>query len=367
MLTVLGGVGPSAAGADLVEGGEVDVIVHGEGEVAFSKLLVSFRQVGRCGFGNVPGISFLNSSGRCVATPPADPLYNLDALPLPARDMVDMRLYRRVSRGRAGNIVASRGCSYACSYCYSRHHWGRGQRRFGVERVAREVWSMVSDHGVDRIRFEDDDLTENAAWIGELCRRFGATDLPERAEWEGKGRPEHLTPELLGVLRRAGCFRIMMGVETIDESLLRTLDRPMSVATIERAIASAHEAGIAIQATLILGIPGETDRAMRRTLEWLHERLTGPRDIISPCFFVPFFGAVKRAMSSGSRFHVEVTDRDAYTGHIPVVSSDACSLEELWRLYDDLTPTRHRGLFRRVAKLAPWDEVQHRLEAAGSH
>src|SRR5205085_2792634 len=92
-----------------------------------------------------------------------------DTLPLPARDLVDMHLYRRISRGRAGNVITSRGCSYACAYCYSRHQWGVGQRRHGVERVLREVSILLDEYGFDRIRIEDDDFLEDRQWVVGFC------------------------------------------------------------------------------------------------------------------------------------------------------------------------------------------------------
>lgn len=130
----------------------------------------------------------------------------------------------------------------------------------------------------------------------------------------------------------------------------------------ERALSSLSKAGIGVQATLILGIPGETDEAMRSTITWLQSRLGDNRhDIVSPCFFVPFHHEVEKDMAKRVDFTLETDDSDCFTGHIPVTSSDAASIDELWKLYDDMTPTRRDGKYKRIAYLADLSTVQTRL------
>ena len=363
-LTVMGGVGPTPVAEDLVARGSTDVVVRGEGEFVFSALVAGYRTAGRTALRDVPGITFRDESGAVRSNPSPPQIANLDCLPLAARDLVDMAQYRRISRGRAGNLITSRGCSFACAYCYSRHQWGVGQRRHSVERVVREMKLLVDRYGLDRIRIEDDDFLEDRGWAFELCDALEREGLADRAEWEAKARPDHLDDELAARLRRAGCFRLLVGVETLDPALLRRLGRPLKVSLVTHALRCLQRAQIGIQATMILGIPGETDEAMRHTISWLQELLgENPHDIISPCFFVPFNHEVERSMSRRMEFTVEVHDTDAYTGHIPVTSSHACSSDELWGLYDDMTPDR-RGRYDRIAHLAPLHEVQRRTAPA---
>jgi methyltransferase len=360
-LTVLGGVGPTPVARDLVAAGAADVVVRGEGEYAFSSLVHTFGTSGRAAFREVPGITFRDENGGVIETPASRQIAPLDLLPLPARDLVDMHYYRRMSRGRAGNLITSRGCQHACAYCYSRHQWGVGQRRHGVERVIREIEILVDEYGFDRIRIEDDDFLADRQWVVSLCDALTAARLPDRVEWEAKARPDDLDEEIVGRLRGAGCFRLLVGIETLDPQLLRMMSRPVKIAVLERALELLYRGGIGAQATLILGIPGETDTAMRRTLGWLEEKLGRNRhDIVSPCFFVPFHHDVAASMARRLDFVVEVHDTDCYTGHIPVTSSGACTLGELQQLYDDMHPDR-RGDYKRVAHLAPLEEVQRRL------
>jgi len=361
-LTVMGGAVMASSDMDteVVARGLADIAVRGEGEVPFSALVYCYGTKGRAGLNKVPGIAYLDEDGKVAKNPAPSSIRNLDSLPLPARDLANFPIYHRVSRGRCGNILITRGCSYACTYCYSKHHWGRGQRRSSIQRVVEEVRILVEDHGLDRVRFEDDDFTENAAWVKEICRHFEETNLSRSMEWEVKGRPEHMNPELLAVMRRAGCFRIMMGVESLEPERLKSLDRPVQVTMIEDGLKALRNAGIGCQATMILGIPGESDAAMRGTLEWLQARLKGAHDIVSPCFYVPFFEQIDAAMKEANPYKIVVQDRDYYSGHLPITSSDACSFEELVALYDHMTPDR-RGMYPLIAHLAGSNVVRERL------
>ncbi|MFI1483871.1 B12-binding domain-containing radical SAM protein [Streptomyces sp. NPDC020747] len=361
-LTVLGGVGATPLARQLVEDGAADVVVKGEGEVTFSHLVHEFGNNGRKNLRKVRGIVFRDDDGEVVETPAAPQVMRLDKLPKPARDLADMELYRTISRGRAGNVVTARGCSYACAYCYSKHQWGVGQRRHSATRVMEEIRELVEGHGFDRIRIEDDDFVEDVPRMQELCQAIEESGLQGKFEWEAKARPDLIDDEMARMLRKSGCFRLLVGVETLDWTLLKRLGRPVKVAVTERALDSLGKSGIGTQATMILGIPGETDEAMRSTITWLQARLGGnPHDIVSPCFFVPFHADLEKDMAKRVEFTVETTDTDCYTGHIPVTSSPGASSDELWKLYDDMTPTRSQGQYKRIAFLANLNTVQTRL------
>jgi radical SAM superfamily enzyme YgiQ (UPF0313 family) len=359
-LTILGGPGVASNAELPVLDEGVDVVVRGEGEVTFPQLLFAFGTEGIRGFAQIPGIVYLSDDGVPVATRKREPIMDLDTLPFPARDLVDMATYRRISRGRAGNLITSRGCSYACAYCYSKYQWGVGQRRFSVDRTINEIRIMVEEYGIDRIRIEDDDFVEDRVWVTDFCNHLIASKLNLRIEWEAKARPDHMEAGILHLMRRSGCFRLLMGVETLDPTLLVRLSRPLQIPMLERAIDLLHQNDVGMQATVILGIPGETDQAMRHTLSWLEKRLKHQHDITSPCFFVPFYDEIGAAMYRKLPFQTDIHDTDFYTGHFPVVSSSACSREELCALYEDMQADR-RGMYERIAHLAQEDEVHRRM------
>ncbi len=362
-LRVIGGVGVATIADDLISRDVAEIAVSGEAEFTFSDLVNTYGNSGKKDLEKVNGICFKDKDGMLKTTPVQSAIKCLDSLPLPARDLVDMQSYKAISRGRAGNLITSRGCSYVCAYCYSKHQWGVGQRRFSVNRTLLEIRILVEEHGIDRIRIEDDDFLEDRRWVKEFCEQIIEQGL--RIEWEAKARPDHIVADekLIRLMKQSGCFRLLVGVETLDPNLLIPLRRTIKVECMEKALTILGQNGIGVQATLILGIPGESDKAMRSTLRWLDEKLTKKHDISSPCFFVPFYKEIAQAMSKHLDFTVVKTDTDQYTGHVPITSSPACSHEELLKLYDDMQPDR-RGIYGRIAHLAAPDDIQQRMSGA---
>jgi len=335
-LVVMGGVHPTQAARALCQAGHADVVVQGEGEATFAELLSVYRTSSKRAFHDIPGLSFRDDGGATVTTAPRPPIRDLDRLPPPARDLVDMAKYARISPGRSGNLITSRGCSYACAYCFSRHHWGRLHRRRSVDGVIREMEYLHDEYGMERFRIEDDDFMEDRKWVTAFCSELQSRDWASRLEWDAKARPDHLDDDLAHLLRRSGCFRLLMGVETLNDDLLRRLNRGgrVTVHQIDTALSALKKNDVSVQATLVLGIPGEPVAAMRSTLDWLDDRLDG-RDLICPCFFMPFYSAVGDAMHQVGDYMVHQTSTDYCAGHFPITSSESASLEELTELFED--------------------------------
>lgn len=356
-LKVLGGVASSMV-QELFSTGYVDVIVRGEGEHTFSDLVQAYGETGLSGLRKVSGITYKNHEGKVIENKDRPSIDFLDKIPLPARDLVDINLYRRISKGRVGNVITSRGCSFSCPYCYSKHQWGIGQRHFSVDRAVLEIRVLVEDYKLDRIRIEDDHFFEDRQRVLTFCNALKETGLSKKIEWEAKGRPEQLDEEILRITRDTGNFRVMTGVETLNSDLLKRINRKVPIETIKRALDSLKKCGVGVQATIILGIPGETIDSMRKTLDWLDNRLSG-RDIIGPCFFTPF-AKVHKEMMERVNYTIEVHDTDYYAGHVPITSSPECSYEDLLSLYEEIGKQR-QGSYKRIGHLRSMEEIRKRI------
>lgn len=359
-LILMGGLSPTQRAEELLLKGIIDVVIHGEGEITFSELVYLYEIEGKKCFSKIKGLSYINVDGKFTKNSPRPNIRNLNILPSPARDLVDMELYKKISYGRSGNIVSSRGCSFVCKYCYSKHQWGVGLRRISVETLISQIREMYEVYGLERIRFEDDDFMENPKYVVEFCNAMIASGLNTKVEWEAKGRPNFMKFENLKLLRKANCFRLMMGVETLDPILLKKMNRGVTAERIERSLNIMNQADIAVQSTVVLGIPGESIESIRYTMEWLDKRLKG-RDIMGPCFFTPWDG-VEKDMKESTEFEIVIKDLDFYTGHMPVTSSSACNYDDLMKLYHDMGRSRE-GIFNRIAHLTPLEKVNSRIVA----
>lgn len=358
VLTVLGGIAPTQMDEELVQSGAVDVVIRGEGEQTFSELVQKYGDQGRSGLKTVTGITFKDEDGNTIKNPARVLIDNLDILPYPARNIIDINLYRRISPGRSGNLITSRGCTSTCAYCYSKYQWGVGQRRYSVERTIAEIRSMIENFKINRVRIEDDNFLEDKKWVLSFYEAIKKSGLHKEFEWEAKGRPEQIDEEIARKIREIGCFRVMIGVETFNDGLLKKLGRGVQADVVRRAINILHNAGIGIQPTVILGIPGESFESMRQTLDWLDNHLMG-RDIIGPCFFMPF-NRVSHEMANRFEYKIEIADIDCYTGHIPVTSSKECSYEDLWKLYEDMGSQR-QGKYNHIGHLPSLEKIRKRM------
>ena len=188
---VVGGPDPTYSPDFYLQNPVVDLVVHHEGELTLAEVLSS-RQDGdqpAHALGDMPGIAYRDQFGDLVVNPRRDYLLNLDQLPAPARDMVDIEKYLQVWREQNGyaslSISVSRGCPYGCKWCADAVH-GQDFRIRSVESVVAEVKSLMDIYNIDRLRVVDDVDGLDAQWIADWAAVAEQEDavLPFEALYE---------------------------------------------------------------------------------------------------------------------------------------------------------------------------------------
>lgn len=195
-VVVMGGPDPTATPAAYLATGAVDLVVHHEGEQTIARLL-DLVDTGALAesFGDELGIAY-RRDGQVVVNRPRPPIEDLDTLPLPARDLIDMDRYLHQWKADSGytsiTVATTRGCPYGCEWCADAVH-GDGYRQRSPESVAAELRHLEDTYGVESIRLVDDvDGIERDwldAWAAEVTavdatltfeplNRIDATDLP---------------------------------------------------------------------------------------------------------------------------------------------------------------------------------------------
>ncbi len=159
-VVLAGGPDPTLTPAAYLADESVDLVVHHEGEQTMVALLDLF-EAGRLDLDVVaaePGIAY-RADGRVTINEPRPPLEDLDELPLPARDLIDMERYldswTEASGYSSVTIATSRGCPYGCDWCRASVH-GTGFRQRSPESVAAEVAHLNERYEIDRLRVVDD-------------------------------------------------------------------------------------------------------------------------------------------------------------------------------------------------------------------
>ncbi len=297
---VAGGPDSATRTADYLRSG-FDAVVPGEGEETLVELA---RRVaaGEDPTG-IPGLT-VERNGRLVRGPPRPFIPDLDALPLPAWDLVDMEEYlgrwERSTGERRAAVLTSRGCPFDCSWC-SKPTFGRTFRQQSPERVVAELRALKDRYRVDYVRFCDDVFGISRPWIDRLLTSLAEEDL--RLRWECLARVDLLKPDLLRRMRSTGLERVYVGVESGSQKMLDLMNRGTRLAQVERTADALRREGIRQFWFLMLGYPGETLEDIEETLR-LFRRFSPEEYSVSIAVPVPgtrFYDSVKERLSGRPR------------------------------------------------------------------
>lgn len=285
-----------------------DFVIIGEGEqtlLALTDALVS----GSADPSSVRGIAYLDE-GSVTRTPPRAVMRDLDALPLPAWDLVDLRPYRDSWRSHAGyfsiNMASTRGCPFKCNWCAKPIYGNRYHSR-SPENVVEEIKALREQVRFDHIWFSDDIFGLKPGWVKAFA------DLAEKEHlnlrFKIQSRADLLVQEdYVRDLARAGCENVWMGAESGSQKILDAMDKGTTVSQIYAATALLKKHGVRTSLFIQFGYPGETKEDIRKTIRMINQLL--PHEIgISvsyPLPGTPFYERVRAGMREQSNW----TDSD---------------------------------------------------------
>jgi radical SAM superfamily enzyme YgiQ (UPF0313 family) len=256
----------------------VDLVVVGEGEQTLLELLPTLLdgqgadQAGHRRWPEIAGLAYLDGDGRLVSTGARRHCADLDSLPLPARDLIDLEAYRRAWRGRHGifslSLIATRGCPYGCKWC-QKSVFGRTFRPRSPGSVAEEMRLIKDRYRPDQLRIVDDVMGIDRDWVRAWHQKVLARDAV--TPFECLSRVDLMDEEMVRLLREAGCARIAFGAESGSQRVLDAMDKGTQVEQIRQAAALCRRHGIETYFYIMLGYPGEEWTDIRQTVELLRQ------------------------------------------------------------------------------------------------
>jgi anaerobic magnesium-protoporphyrin IX monomethyl ester cyclase len=228
---------------------------------------------------NIPGLAYLHKeTGEVVRTARRGFMRDLDHLPFPSRDLIDIDQYRSAWKSAHGyfslNIVASRGCPYRCNWC-AKPIYGDSFSIRSAALVAAEMRQLKTECGADHLWFADDIFGLRPRWVRELAD--AVEDMSAAVPFKMQSRVDLMTPDNVSTLRRTGCAEVWMGAESGSQQILDAMDKGTRVDQIIEARENLQREGIRACYFLQFGYPGETWRDIQDTIRLVRD--TRPDDI----------------------------------------------------------------------------------------
>ncbi len=213
-----------------------------------------------------------------MGNPPRTVRTDLDALPLPAWDLIDMDRYRTAWISAHGyfslNVASSRGCPYRCNWC-AKPVYGQNYHFRGARQVAEEMLHLKTAFGANHIWFADDIFALSPSWTLEFAH--AVEELGAQLPFKMQSRCDLMTRDTVAALRRAGCAEIWMGAESGSQAILDAMDKGTRVGQIYEARENLRRHGIRACFFLQFGYPGEQWKEIESTIRMVRE--TAPDDI----------------------------------------------------------------------------------------
>lgn len=277
----------------------VDYVLLGEGEITLGELMDSLTGRSAQPVEQILGLAIPQSGDSITPqiNPPRPILRDLDSLPFPAWDLVDISAYQGLWRERHGyysmNMVTTRGCPYHCNWC-AKPIWGQRYNTRSPENVAAELKWLKDTYHPDHIWFVDDILGLKPGWMQRFADAVERQDT--RLPFKCLSRVDLLVRgDTVDALRRAGCQIVWVGAESGSQKVLDAMEKGTTVEQIYDASRRLHAAGVKVAFFLQFGYPGETRADIEKTLQMVRD--CQPDDVgmsVSyPLPGTPFYDRVK--------------------------------------------------------------------------
>lgn len=248
----------------------VDYILRKEWDYAVRDLLEAMA--GDQPLSQVKGLTWIDESGQIVVNEDRPLIDDLDQLPIPAYDLLDLnKFYESVFVAfPAATIITSRGCPNNCVFCsYPQTIYSREFRAMSPPRVIREIECLVNDFGVKEIRVDDDTFNIDEQRVIEICKLIVQRHI--KVLFSVQARAQLMTEESARWLKKAGCRMVLYGVESGSNEILKKMKKNTTKEEIRRGVGIAKRHGIDVLNSVMLGFFWDTKETVEQTMKFAFE------------------------------------------------------------------------------------------------
>jgi radical SAM superfamily enzyme YgiQ (UPF0313 family) len=255
---VMGGPQASFIPEEVLNSGSIDVVSMFEGEVTFPELVDAF--INKKPIENILGISYIKD-GKVVITDPRPVIENLDNINYPAWDLFKLDNYTM-----PGVILTGRGCPYKCIFCAASAVSGARYRIRSTKNVVDEIEYSNKVYNISYFFFADDTFTAQEEHCIDICREIRRRGL--KIHWEAEARANTVNDRIVSEMVKAGCKHVLIGAESGDNNILKTIGKNITTDTIEKAVKTFLAHGVSVICSFILGNPDDTYETIDKTIKF---------------------------------------------------------------------------------------------------
>jgi len=266
-LYIVGGHGPSPEPEFFIKKTNADIVIIGEGELTIVEVVDAI--VNHKTLKNIKGIAYRD--GNKVIINERRPLIeDIDEIPFPAYNLFPVTYYRLLRMPHTTNadfvmpVLSGRGCKFKCNFCY---RMDKGFRPRSSENIIEEIQSLKINYGVNYIAFSDELLMSSLDRTEILCKSFIKSKLNIR--WDCNGRLNYAKPELLQLMKEAGCVFINYGIEAMDDKVLKNMNKALTTNQITKGVNATLNSGISPGLNIIFGNIGDNKETLKKGVDLL--------------------------------------------------------------------------------------------------
>ncbi|MEK7193891.1 MAG: radical SAM protein [Patescibacteria group bacterium] len=298
---VLGGPHPTALPDEALK--YADFAVRGEGEEVVLPLVKAI-ETGK-GFENIKGLSY-KLFGKIIHNSPVSSWCDLDDYPAPDFSLVDGWTGKNIV-----SIQTSRGCPFGCKFCSVTATFGRKMRYKTTERVIEEIKANLPCR---HIFFCDDNFTANKERAKNLLKRIIEEKL--NIEWSCQIRVDAAKDEeLVSLMKKAGCFTVCIGMESINPESLKESKKAQTVEDIIASVRMFHRHKIRVYGMFVAGFDSDTIKTIRQTVKFVKKEEI---DLIQIAILTPLPGTATYSELKAENRLLPGIGWDKYDGHYVV-------------------------------------------------
>ncbi len=277
-MLVLGGVGAKSVEDKILRRFPwVQIICRGEAELTGPELLEALRW--QQDLSRISGISF-RKNGSVVHNPDRARIQDLDSIPFPAFEKVDLKKY-------AGyGMMTSRGCPYPCTFCSVAPVWNLESHSRSPRNIVKEMKVLKKEAGVDLFLFQDEFFISGKRQVMSFCRELKAAGLD--MEWKAFGRVNLTDVEMMQAMADCGCVELRFGIESGSDHILKRIKKGFTAAESLDLIPKAVDIFPRVDTFFVWGFPFESMEDFNQSLfQMVSFRMMGSRVLPSLLSLLP--------------------------------------------------------------------------------